>query len=96
MKTNTEELMKKSLLSVILAAVITATCLGLTACGGENYSETYTGTLSQEKYSTDEQAAQAFFEKEIKNASNAEDVKYLRFSVEDTALTEEEISALDI
>ncbi len=57
--------MKKSLLSVILAAVLTATCLGLTACGGSGYSETYTGALSETEYATKQEAAQGFWETEI-------------------------------
>lgn len=85
--------MKKSLLNVILAAALTATCLSFTACGGENYSETYTGTLSEATYSNEEQAAQAFFANEI--SGNSATLIYQRYEKQ-ADLSESEIAALDL
>ncbi len=85
--------MKKTFASIILAAVSTATCLGLTACGGSGYSETYTGTLSETEYATKQEAAQGFWETEIV----ADTTKYRFMGYRKEAdMTEEEISALNL
>lgn len=78
----------------VIAALVMSLCLCLlTACGG-NYSETYTGTLSQQSYTSEENAAKAFVEAEI--ASSNMSVTFTKVEVEEEALSEEEVEKLEL
>lgn len=88
--------MKKKIAVCIAAAVTALSCTAFTACGDdgkENYSETYTGTLSTESYATADDAAQAFVENEVTSSSTP--VTYKSYTKQKD-LTEEEIAKLNL
>ncbi len=61
--------MKKSGFIMTALAVSMAGVLGLSACGGGNYSETFDGELSKQTYESTETAAKAFLGNEIDGGS---------------------------
>ena len=85
--------MKKTVLVAGILATALFASVGLTACelGGGNYGETFEGAISSETYTSEQKAAEAFFENEV--ADGGIEGYNLSYQKGD-ALTAEEISAL--
>lgn len=85
---------KMSKIVAVIAAMTVAVSLCLFAGCGGNYSETYNGALSEQTYTSEEKAAQAFLSEEIGGSSSV--VVYSKVKVEENALSEEEVEKLAI
>lgn len=84
--------MKKTLATVALGAIVTISCIPLAACGGK-YSETYNGTVSEETYTTKDDAVKGYLDEEISGkTTNAVLVNY---KVE-KELSQKEIDKLEL
>ena len=73
---------KMSKIVAVIAAMAVAVSLCLFAGCGGNYSETYNGALSEQTYTSEEKAAQAFLSEEIGGSSSV--VVYSKVKVEET------------
>ncbi len=85
--------MKRKLLALLLVAAMAVSCLAFTACGDPAPSETYTGTVSEQTYDSQQAAASAFITKEITSET---DVAVLSDCNKEKDLSEEETAALNI
>ncbi len=86
--------MKKTKIFAVIAAIAAAVCISLFAGCGGNYSETYNGALSEKSYTSEETAAKAFLDEEVKGDES--DVVYSKVQVEDNALSDAEVEKLEI
>jgi len=86
--------MKKTKIFAAIAAIAAAVCIGLFAGCGGNYSETYNGALSEKSYASEETAAKAFLDEEVKGDDSA--VVYSKVDVEEDALSDAEVEKLEI
>ena len=77
-----------------IAAMAGAVSICLFAGCGGNYSETYNGSLSQQTYTTEEKAAQAFLSEELGGSGST--LVYSKVEVSETALSETEVEKLAI
>lgn len=85
--------MKRKILALLLVAATAVACLAFTACGDPAPSETYTGTVSEQSYTSSEDAANAFITNEIASSS---DVAVYSGSNKEKDLTEEEVEVLNV
>lgn len=84
--------MKRAIAVCTAFSILFGSAWLFSACGGgENYSETYTGTLSEETYSTKQDAASGFVGEELNG--NAATCSFLEF-VPDRVLSEAETAEL--
>lgn len=99
--------MKKKILALITFIVVAVLCFTVAACGGGNddgdYGKTFAGKLSEQTYTTAEEAAAAFIENEISgNTTHAVFVSYEKVAdvaEEDIAellgITEDEVADIE-
>lgn len=85
--------MKRKILALLLVAATAVACLAFTACGDPAPSETYTGTVSEQSYTSSEEAANAFISNEIASST---DVAVYSGSNKEKDLTEEEVEVLNV
>ena len=86
--------MKKTKIFAVIAAIAVAACIGLFAGCGGNYSETYNGALSEQSYTSEENAAKAFLTEEIDG--NGSTLVYSKVEIAETALSDAEVEKLEI
>ena len=83
----------KAVVTCVLAASVAIGAISLTACNGNGYSETYAGTISEQSYTSQQLAIQAFLTEELSTSS--ENATYVSYEKQGD-ISQKEINSLAI